>query len=130
MGKTRLAITALLITILFVSAIAGTIFYYNGLINERDSQIASFKTQIANQNNEIANLTSQNSNLENQVENLTGQLTNSTANLVTDLGVTEEPVHPPNTMPSLVPYNHLYISGTVINLGEVTAFNAGLHVVA
>jgi hypothetical protein len=39
-----------LIAILFVSAIAGTIFCYNGVVNEKNSIIASLKAQILNQN--------------------------------------------------------------------------------
>ena len=40
MNKKVMAI-AVLIAVLFVSAIAGTIFYYNDVVNDRNSKIAS-----------------------------------------------------------------------------------------
>jgi outer membrane murein-binding lipoprotein Lpp len=120
----RVLIAAILfVSILFVSAIAETIFYYSGKINDSNPK-------IANLNNEIANLNSQISNLESQLRNLTGQLTNLTsAYLVTALGVTDVPYSYPQ-MPINQPYNHLYISGSVTNTGKGTAYNAGLNVVA
>ncbi|MGA3060715.1 MAG: hypothetical protein ABSD92_10135 [Candidatus Bathyarchaeia archaeon] len=49
--------------------------------------------------------------------------------LVTALGVAEVPAGGPYVaLPP--PYNALYITGSVNNTGEVTAYNAGLHVVA
>jgi hypothetical protein len=109
--KKIIAVSFLVIFILFVSAIAGTIFYYNGIVNSENSKIAS-------QNNEIANLASQISNITAQISNLT------TANLVTALVVTEVGVFsPPNA-------NYLSITGSVNNTGKGIAYNAGLHVVA
>lgn len=52
-------ISATVIAILFVSAISGTVFYYNGVVNDRDSKIALLNTQIAKLNSQISNLTSQ-----------------------------------------------------------------------
>ena len=72
-----------MIAILFVGAIAGTISYYNSVVNDRNSQIASLNTQIANLNSQISNLKSQLTNLTGQIRNITS------ANLVTALGVTE-----------------------------------------
>ncbi len=50
-NKKTIAI-AVLIAILFVSAIAGTIFYYNGVVNKavnnKNSQIASLNNEITN----------------------------------------------------------------------------------
>jgi hypothetical protein len=108
MKKIIIAVSFLVI-ILFVSAIAGTIFYYNGIVNSENSKITS-------QNNEIANLTSQISNLTTQIANLT------TAHLVTTLVVVTEVGAPP--------YNYLHIWGSVNNTGKGIAYNAGLHVVA
>jgi len=118
-----------LIAILFVSAIAGTIVYYNGIVNDKDSKIASLNNQIANLNSQITNLTAQVANLRIEITNLTS------ANLVAMLNVTEEPNNSdlvqtfPNIPVTSVPYNSLWINGSIINTGHVTAFNAGLHVV-
>jgi hypothetical protein len=118
----KIMTVSILITILFVSAIAGNISYYNIVVRTKDSQIASL-------NKQIANLTSQVSNLTAQAANLTFL---TSANLVTSLGVTEAS----KTVPKIggvdfsLPYNQLIISGTVTNSGKGTAFNVGLHVVA
>jgi len=108
MNKKIIAISVL-IAILFVSAIAGTIFYYN---------------------NKVSNLNSQISSLKNQVTNLTS------VNLTSDLSITEIPY--PNhflngtQIPDYYPhgFSNLFINGSVTNAGGVTAFNAGLHIVA
>jgi len=110
MNKKLIAISFLIVAILFVSAIAGTISYYNGVVNDRNSKIALLNSQIANLNNEITNLSSQ-----NHEANLTSPY------LATALGATEIASNP---------YNRLWISGSVTNTGEGTAYNAGLHVVA
>ena len=136
MGKINKATAALIVAILFVSALAGTIIYYNNILNDKNSKIALLKTQIANlnnetanQNNRIANLTSQISNLASQVANLTGQatkLTPQTANLVTALNVFDGPA----STVKFLPFNCLYTSGSVTNTGKGTAYNAGLQVIA
>lgn len=63
MSKTKTFLTAFLIAVIFVSSIAGTAIYYNSyyncIVSDRDSKIASLNAQIANQTSEIANLTSQ-----------------------------------------------------------------------
>jgi hypothetical protein len=56
----RIVAVSVLAAVLFVSAIAGTIVYYN-------SKVASLNSQILNQNIEIENLTSQISNLTAQM---------------------------------------------------------------
>jgi hypothetical protein len=109
MKKIIIAVSFLVIITLFASAIGGTIFYYNGMVNSENSKITS-------QNNEISNLTSQISNLTTQIANLT------TAHLVTTLVVVTEVGAPP--------YNYLHIWGSVNNTGKGIAYNAGLHVVA
>ena len=108
MNKKIIALSVL-IAILFVGSIAGTIFYYNGVVNNRDSR-------ITNLNREITTLNSQISTLTEQVANL------ASAYLVTALGMTEikEPA----------PYSYLIVEGSVTNIGLSTAYNAGLHVVA
>jgi cell division protein FtsB len=121
--KIVITISFLILVILFVSVIAGTIFYYNTALNNKDSEITSL-------NNEIANLTNQVSNLTSEVKNLTS------ANLVSILNVTEEPNNSdlvqmfPNLPVTSIPYNSLWINGSITNTGHVTAYNAGLNVTA
>ena len=110
MPKVSFPLTAIvLVAILVVTAIAGTVVYYN-------AQIASLNNQIINQKTEIANLTSQ----VNQMSNYTD------AHLEATLGVTEVG----NTSENSYPFYRLYISGTVRNTGQGEALNAGLHVIA
>ncbi len=54
---------SVLIAVIFISAFTGIIVYYNGVINNKDSQIALLNTQNTNLNNQIANLNSQISSL-------------------------------------------------------------------
>jgi hypothetical protein len=122
MGSKRITLTALIIAVLFASAFVGTVYYYNGLLTDRDSKIAALNTQLQQQQYEIGNLTNQLSNLSHQITNLT------TANLVSDLGVKE--VAKGYNYGGTVPYNHLMVSGSVTNVGQGTAYNAGLHVTA
>ena len=116
----KIIVISVLIAILFVGAIAGTMFYYNGIVNGRNSKINSLNTQIANLNNKIANLNNQITNLSSQLH-VFGQANLTSPYLVTALGITEIASNP---------YNRLWISGSVTNTGEGTAFNAGLHVIA
>jgi len=104
---------ALLIAILFVSAIAGIIFYYNG--------------KIADLNSQIANLDSQISILNGQIKNLEGPY------LVTALGVSEMNNGTFNVNVGTgekVVSNALSILGTITNEGKSTAYHVGLYVVA
>ena len=111
MKKTIVAVSFFIIVLLFVSAIAGTIFYYNGIVNSENSKITS-------QNNEIANLIRQISNITTQIANLT------TADLVPALMVTEVGAFTPPRA------DYLSITGSVNNTGKGIAYNAGLHVLA
>jgi hypothetical protein len=124
MNKKIIAISFLLVAILFVSALAGTIVYYSSVVNQKNSEIALLNSQIAN--------------LTSQISNLTAQITNLTsASLVAALNVTEIPnITPTNanvpfpTMTVSIPFDSLWINCSVTNTGHVTAFNAGLHLVA
>ncbi|MGD0070558.1 MAG: hypothetical protein ABSB71_03245 [Candidatus Bathyarchaeia archaeon] len=109
MNKKIIVISILIVAVLFVSAMAGTIFYYNGVVNDRNSKIDLLNAQIAN--------------LEGQITNLTS------ANIETTLGITEYPSVISADLPRSVIYNHLEITGSVNNTGRGTAYNAGLHVV-
>jgi hypothetical protein len=85
--------------------------------------------QVEKENSQISNLTCQVTNLRNEITNLTS------ANLWSMLNVTEEPNNSDlvQTFPTIpvvsVPFNSLWINGSVTNTGHVTAYNAGLHVV-
>ena len=119
MDNKRIAVTALIIVILFVSAFVGTIAYYNGLVTDKNSQIASLNNQISNQSSEIANLTSQVRNLQVQITTLT------TANLTASISFDDESSY--LTGPT---QEFLNLEGSVNNVGKSVAYNAGLHVVA
>ena len=54
----------------------------------------------------------------------------TSANLVTTLDIREIPRNYPGNVPSPLPHAYLYITGSVNNTAEGTAFNAGLHAVA
>jgi len=107
MNKKIIAISVL-IAVLFVSAIAGTIFYYNNKVSNLNSQISNLKSQLT------------------QLKSLTS------AQLVASLSITEILGNDSTSggKPTPIPYNYLYISGGVRNIGEGNAYNAGLHVVA
>jgi hypothetical protein len=47
MKKTAMALSFLTISLFFVVAIAGTVFYYDGVVSDRDSKIESMNSQIA-----------------------------------------------------------------------------------
>jgi hypothetical protein len=108
-GKVMLAV---LIAVVFLSAISGTMIYYNGLLAGKDSRIASLGAQIENQNDDIANLSSE----------VSQELNLSKPCQAAALGVSE--VAPWDV------YWRLFIEGTVGNLGNGTAYNAGLRVIA
>jgi hypothetical protein len=112
-----IAIGALAIVILFVGAFTGTLHYYTGLLADRDSEIASLNTQIANQNKEIADLNSQIA----QEPNFTSP------RIMTQLGVTEIGGSSPYAYGT---YWRLFIQGSAVNVGNTTAYNAGLKVIA
>jgi hypothetical protein len=116
--------TSILISILFVAAIAGTIVYCNGVISDGNSKIASLNSQIADLTNKVSDLKTQATNVDSQIENLLSP------KIVTSLGISEVPYDSPHNFPTPLLYNHLLIMGSVANTGVTTAYNAGLHVVA
>jgi outer membrane murein-binding lipoprotein Lpp len=111
----KIVASGLLIAILFVSAIAGITFYYSSIVNDGNSKINSLNSQIVDLNSKVANLTSQ--------LHVFGQENLTTPSIVSALGATEIPGSDRLD-------NRLWISGTVSNIGEGTAFNVGLHVLA
>ena len=99
----------LAVTLIFVIIFAGVSSYYFYTIYNQDSKIAQLNTQE---------------------QNLKGQITNlTTAYLKTALEENEIITSDYAATQSL-PYNYLYVSGTVTNTGGGKAFNAGLHVTA
>jgi len=85
--------------------------------NENNSQNNTQELQAENNN-----LTAELSSLKEQTANLQSQLANlTTANLVAELKILDATGYQ---------YNDLYISGSVGNTGQGTAYNAGLKVTA
>jgi len=129
MMRVNAVVAIALVAILFVTAVTGIIVYYNGVVKDKNSQIASLNQQIEKENSQISNLQGQVASLRNEITNLTS------ANLLSMLNVTEEPNNSllvqtfPNMPDVSVPYSSLWINGSVTNTGHVTAYNAGLHVV-
>jgi hypothetical protein len=109
MGKTRLAITAFVVAVLFVSVIAGTILYYNGQTSDTNSKMP----------------------LPTSVPTTTPSPTGLVATLnIVDMENNAELMQ---MFPELNPtyfYDCLWINGNVTNTGKETAYNAGLRVVA
>ncbi len=67
MNNTKKALSVLVIAILFVGTIVGVAFYYNGIVNEKNSQTANLENEAAEHKNEISNLTDQISDLQRQM---------------------------------------------------------------
>ena len=109
--------------LLFVSSIVSTLFYYDGVIQEKNSQIASI-------NNEIANLNGTISSLNGQLAKLRADVT--APNLVSSVTVTDFSPWEIFEMygGGFPPTNFLEITGSVTNSGGGAAFNDGLHVLA
>ncbi len=118
----KLPIIVTLLIVLLVSSIAGTLFYYDGVIQEKDNRIASISNEIANINSTISSLNNQLTSLRANVTapRLVSQVTatNYSALYIAQLGG------------GFPPSNFLEITGPVTNSGGGTAFNAGLHVLA
>ena len=111
-----------MVAVLFVSSIAGTVSYYNALLDAKHLKIESLSNEIANQSNEI-------NNLKSQVEHINSEQ----PNLVTYLGIREMGNSDLGSVaggPITTNYDALFIEGTVVNEGNLTAYNAGLKVVA
>lgn len=98
------------IIVVFSVAIAGLIFYYNGLLTEKDSQISSLNSQINALNSQIANL--QQPFLVTKFSVGVKQNTNLVVNNVEMSG------------------HVFFITGSITNQGKSTAYNVKLSVVA
>jgi predicted PurR-regulated permease PerM len=102
----QVSIVLIAVVVLFVSALAGLVTYYNNVLENKNSTLASWNTQIAKLPSQVTNLTS--------------------PNLVTSLGIAEVG----NTSSISRSYDRLFIEGSVTNNGQGEALNAGLHVLA
>jgi hypothetical protein len=121
--KTKVDKRILVVSVIFVIIYGGVLFPYFNTIYAQDSKIALLNTQEQNLNNEVANLTS-------QISSLKGQITNFTTAYLTTALEANEIITSAYTATKSIPYNYLYISGSVTNTGDGMAYNAGLHVVA
>lgn len=118
MNKKTIAAASLIVAILFVSMIAGTILYYDGVVSNRDSIIGDLSSEIAIQNNQVSDLKSQLTTLID-------------ANLSSTLGAAEFPAYTGPNYPDVnIPYSHLYITGSINNTGIIEAYNVGLNILA
>jgi hypothetical protein len=123
----RIIVVSLVFAIIFVAVLSS----YAYLIVVQDYKIDSLNAQEQNLNNEIENLTNQIPNSNDQTTNLTTAYLASglKANLTTALQG-KEIVTSDYAATQSIPYNYFYISGTVTNTGNGTAFEIGLHVIA
>ena len=56
---------------ILVMALAYTVFSYNGMLQDKNSQISSLESQISNLQNQVNTLNTQVSNLQNQLNSMT-----------------------------------------------------------
>ena len=121
----------LVVSLVFAIIFAAVLSSYAYLIIVQDYKIASLKAQEQNLNSEIENLTNQIPSVNDQTTNLTAAYLASglKANVTTALQG-KEIVTSDYAATQSIPYNYFYISGTVTNTGNGTAFETGLHVIA
>jgi hypothetical protein len=119
------------VLLVFAIIFAGVLSSYFYVIIFQDYKSASLTAQEQNLNSELENLTNQIPSLQNQTTNLTVAYLASglKANLTTALEG-KEIVTSDFAATQSIPFNYFYISGTVTNTGNGTAFKVGLHVIA
>ena len=127
----RRKVSALTVAVLLLAVIVGTIVHFN-TVNEQNPKQANNPSQISDQ---TSTLEAQSSSLNSQLTNLTEIAENLTsANLVTSLNIHEmsgaESSYMEGLVPTPVPFNYLWIEGSVINSGKGYALDAGLSVIA
>lgn len=110
---------------------AGILSSYSYLIIAQNYKISSLTAEEQNLNEEIENLTNQIPSFREQATNFTAAYLalGFKANLTTSLQG-KEIVTSNYAATQSIPYNYFYVSGTVSNAGNGTAFQAGLRVVA
>lgn len=105
MSKVRITTVTLIIAILFVSSLGYVIVYYDGKIDALNSKISML-------NRTIDSFPKPNLTASLSVDEMLGNNSNA-------MGT-----------PTPIPYNYLYITGSINNTGQGTAYNAGLNVIA
>jgi cell division protein FtsB len=135
MWNSRKTVSLLIAAALIVSALAGTLVYYNGVVKVENAKKASQESKVLSQKAETVALASEVSNLKTELTNLTEDAANLTsATLVTSLETHEMTGSASSYMgglvPTPVPFNYLWIDGSVTNEGRGYAVDAGLHVEA
>jgi hypothetical protein len=123
----RIFVVTAVFAIIFVLVLSS----YSFLVIVQDYKIASLNAQEKNLNSEIENLSNQIPSLNNQTANLTAAYLAAglKANLTTALQG-KEIITSNYAATKSIPYNYFYISGTITNTGNGTAFETGLHVIA
>ncbi len=130
--KSKIDPRIVVVILVFAIMFAGVLSSYSYLIIFQDYKIASLDTQVQNLTSDIENLTNQIPGLTNeQTTNLTAVYLASgfRANLTTALQG-KEIITSNYAATKSIPYNYFYISGTVTNTGNGTAFEVGLQVIA
>ncbi len=119
------------VSLVFAIIFAGVLSSYFYLIIFQDYKIASLTSQEQNLTSQLENLTNQIPSLQNQITNLTAAYLASglKPNLTTALEG-KEIITSDYAATESIPYNYFYISGTVTDTGNGTAFKVGLHVIA
>jgi predicted PurR-regulated permease PerM len=106
MNKLRITIIALVIAVLFVSVIAGTALYYNGILATKNSEITRLNNQIIQ--------------LQNQTENLQQQLSQLVDKYV---GVSNVKITSLKWLPDFNPIGSVVLENQI----EVTVQNQGKY---
>ncbi len=129
--KTLRVIIGVFMIAVFVSsaswAFSSVIEEKNGLIESQREQIGELNQTVLIQNGQMEGLYNQIAGLNQTLTDLNEKMAEyqiaHTANLVTALGSNEIPKYKDDL------WNHLWISGTVMNTGSGIAHNAGLQVI-
>ena len=119
-------ITFILIAIVLIAVAVGIFFYYNNSVTRQNAKISSLNAQAVLQQKEITNLTNQIQRYCNEVANLTINITITQASGNTNplaLNLIAHGSYVSN-------YSSFFIIGSVTNTGNMTAYNAGLQVMA
>jgi len=129
--KTKLDPRIFVISLVFAIIFAGVLASFAYLIVIQENKIASLSSQEQNLNSEIDNLTNQILSGNNATTNLTAAYLSSGLKANPTSFVQGKEIITANYgATKSIPYNYFYISGTITNTGNGTAFETGLHVTA
>jgi hypothetical protein len=129
--KIKIDRRVIVVTLVFAFIFAGVLASFSFVIIIQDYKIASLNAQVQNLNSEIENLANQTPSPNDQKTNLTAAYLAS--GLKANLTITlqgKEIITSNYAATKSIPYNYFYISGTVTNTGNGTAFKTGLHIIA